>query len=94
MREILVYLSHCCFLYVEICKQISFYFAFLNAFTSLAVGYYSTLVKDIFCFVYTVPCFNQTFSSIDGIFRKQSDGFLLRKKLPKFLIPHSSFLIC
>ena len=49
MREILVYLSHCCLLFrKEFVKTNSFLFAFLNVFTSLAVDYYSTLVKNVF----------------------------------------------
>ena len=45
--------------------RIPFFFirVFLKAFTREAVLLYSSpLVKDLFCFVYTVPRQNQTFS--------------------------------
>lgn len=41
---------------------------FLIDFASLAVGYYSTLVKSISAANFLAPLFNQTFTSKDGSF--------------------------
>ena len=92
MREIFVYLSHCCLLFrKEFVKTNSFLFAFLNVFTSLAVDYYGTLVKNVFYSVLpsltSKTCF---FDATDGTYRKQLHGFLLRKKLPKRCVSNIS----
>ena len=99
MREILVYLSHCCLLFrKEFVKTNSFLFAFLNVFTSLAVDYYSTLVKNVFYSVLP-SLFLQTFSSTDSSFVRtvcgMTAGFPAKPQVlwGGFLVSRFSFLV-